>query len=82
MRSLAPGGRVVLVEYRGEDRFSNIHPLHKMTEKQVRRELSALGLVWQETLDFLPEQHVIIFTLASSTAPILEASGGKAAESP
>ena len=82
VRSLAPGGRVVLVEYRGEDRFSNIHPLHKMTEKQVKRELSALGLVWQETLDFLPEQHVIIFTLASTAAPAAEAAGGKADESP
>lgn len=62
VRSLAPAGRVVLIEYRGEDRFSNIHPLHKMTRSQVKREMAALGLVWRQTLDFLPEQHMMIFS--------------------
>ncbi len=59
--SMKPGGRVVLVEYRGEDPSIPIKPLHKMTEAQVRREFEAIGLEWQETKDFLPSQHVLVF---------------------
>ena len=61
VRSLRPGGRVVLVEYRGEDPSIPIKELHKMTEAQVRLELEAVGLRWVETKDFLPRQHVLIF---------------------
>jgi ubiquinone/menaquinone biosynthesis C-methylase UbiE len=64
--SLREGGRVVLVEYRGEDRSVPIKPLHKMTERQVRREMDAVGLEWQETEDFLPRQHVMVFGLATA----------------
>jgi ubiquinone/menaquinone biosynthesis C-methylase UbiE len=60
-RALRPGGRVVLVEYRAEDPDVPIKPLHKMTEKQARAEMSAAGLHWVETLDFLPRQHVMVF---------------------
>ena len=61
VRALKPGGRVVLVEYRGEDPTVPIKRLHKMTEDQVRREMAAVGLVWRETLGFLPQQHVLVF---------------------
>ncbi len=60
-RALRPGGRVVLVEYRGEDPSVPIKPLHKMTEAQARRELEAVGLRWVETKDFLPRQHFLVF---------------------
>ena len=60
--SLHDGGRVVLVEYRGEDASVPIKTLHKMTQQQARRELEAVGLVWQKTEDFLPQQHVMVFT--------------------
>jgi hypothetical protein len=59
--ALRPRGRVVLVEYRGEDPAVPIKPLHKMTVVQARRELEAVGLLWRETRDFLPRQHVMIF---------------------
>jgi len=60
-KSLRPGGRVVLVEFRGEDPEVPIKPLHKMTEAQVRKEMSALPLEWAETKEVLPRQHIIIF---------------------
>jgi ubiquinone/menaquinone biosynthesis C-methylase UbiE len=60
-RSLKPNGRVVLVEFRGEDDAVPIKPLHKMTEAQVKKEMSALPLQWVETLEALPRQHIIIF---------------------
>lgn len=61
MRGLKPGGRVFLVEYRGEDPEVPIKPLHKMTEAQARREMEAVGLEWVETLDALPRQHILVF---------------------
>ena len=51
----------MLVEYRAEDPAVPIKPLHKMSEAQARREIEALGLVWRQTLDALPWQHVLIF---------------------
>ncbi len=59
--ALRPGGRLVLVEYRGEDPAVPIKPLHKMTEAQARREMQAVGLVWEQTLDTLPQQHILVF---------------------
>lgn len=61
-RALRPGGRIFLLEYRGEDPSVPIRPLHKMTEEQVVREMSVFGLEWTDTLDFLPWQHMMIFT--------------------
>jgi ubiquinone/menaquinone biosynthesis C-methylase UbiE len=60
-RSVKPGGRVVFVEYRGEDPAIAIKPLHKMTEMQVKREMSVLPLDWVQTIEALPRQHIIIF---------------------
>jgi ubiquinone/menaquinone biosynthesis C-methylase UbiE len=60
-RSLRKDGRVYLIEYRGEDPDVPIKPLHKMTQKQAKKELAAAGLEWIETLGFLPQQHVLVF---------------------
>ena len=60
-KGLRPGGRVVFLEYRGEDPTVPIKPLHKMTVKQVTREMEAIGLEFVEVRDFLPIQHFIVF---------------------
>ncbi|MBW4677933.1 MAG: class I SAM-dependent methyltransferase [Desmonostoc geniculatum HA4340-LM1] len=60
-KALKPGGKVVLVEYRGENPFIMIKRLHKMTQKQVRKEMQAVGLVWRETKNLLPQQHLMVF---------------------
>ena len=60
--ALKPGGRVVLLEYRGENPLIAIKPLHKMTQKQVKTELTAVGLTWQATQNLLPQQHLFVFT--------------------
>lgn len=60
--ALRVGGRIFLLEYRGEDASVPIRPLHKMTEEQVVKEMSVFGLEWTDTLDFLPWQHMMIFT--------------------
>jgi len=61
IRALKPGGQVVLVEYRGEDPAVPIKPLHKMSEAQVRREMSMLPLTWERTSERLPLQHIVVF---------------------
>jgi SAM-dependent methyltransferase len=60
-RALKPDGRLVLVEFRGEDPEVPIKPEHKMTVAQVRRELEPQGFRFKESLEFLPWQHVLIF---------------------
>jgi SAM-dependent methyltransferase len=59
--ALNPGGRVVLAEYRGENPFIPIKGLHKMTQRQVRREMAAVGLQWVTTKGDLPQQHLMVF---------------------
>ncbi|NMG22810.1 class I SAM-dependent methyltransferase [Brasilonema bromeliae] len=61
IRGLKPGGRIVLVEYRGENPFILIKALHKMSQRQVRKEMQAVGLVWRETKNLLPQQHLMVF---------------------
>ena len=61
VRAVRPGGRVVFVEYRGEDPRVPIKALHKMTEKQVRLEAAEHALVWERTARTLPWQHVLVF---------------------
>ena len=57
VKSLKPGGKAVLVEYRGENPFIAIKRLHKMTQKQVKKEMKAIGLTWRETQEIHPLQH-------------------------
>jgi precorrin-6B methylase 2 len=59
--ALKPGGRVVLVEYRGENPFVMIKALHKMSQKQVKKEMQAVGLLHRETKNLLPQQHLMVF---------------------
>jgi SAM-dependent methyltransferase len=60
-RSLKPEGRVVFVEFRGEDPKVPIKAVHKMTEAQVKKEMAVHPLTWVETIGVLPRQHIIIF---------------------
>lgn len=61
IRALKPGGRLVLVEYRGEDPEVPIKPLHKMTVAQVRKEMSVHPIDFERTIPALPRQHIIVF---------------------
>lgn len=61
VRALKPGGRVAFVEYRGEDPAVPIKALHKMTERQIRREAGQHALVWERTGRRLPWQHLVVF---------------------
>ena len=61
VKALKPGGRLVFVEFRLEDEKVPIRLLHRMSIKQVMREMEPQQLKHVETLTHLPWQHVIIF---------------------
>jgi precorrin-6B methylase 2 len=60
VKALKPGGRIVFVEFRLEDEKVPIKLVHKMTEKQVLKEMAEFkDLKHAGTSDHLPWQHVI-----------------------
>ena len=61
VKALKPGGRVVFVEFRGDDPTVPIKALHTMTEAQVRKEAAVQPLEWVKTVGDLPWQRVIVF---------------------
>src|SRR3954464_13589736 len=61
VQALKPGGRLVFVEYRLEDPDVPIKLVHKMSEKQVVKEMAPHPLRFVKTIDTLPWQHIIIF---------------------
>jgi ubiquinone/menaquinone biosynthesis C-methylase UbiE len=61
VKALKPKGRLVFVEYRMEDENVPIKLLHKMTKKQVAKEMEPFPLRHVETLNHLPWQHIIIY---------------------
>jgi SAM-dependent methyltransferase len=63
--ALADGGRVVLVEYRGEDPNVGIKPLHTMTVQQAQKEMAAVGLALDNVSNVLPKQHLMTFLKAT-----------------
>jgi SAM-dependent methyltransferase len=61
LQALKPGGQIVLVEYRSEDPNVPIKAVHKMSEAQIRQEMSVLPLAWVRTSERLPMQHIVVF---------------------
>lgn len=59
--ALKPGGSVVFVEYRKEDPAVRIKEVHKMSVKQLEKEMNAVGLVLVRTVETLPLQHIVVF---------------------
>jgi len=64
-RALKPKGQVVLVEFRAEDKSVPIKPEHKMSKKQIKKELLPNGFELVREYDKLPWQHLMFFGKAS-----------------
>ena len=62
LKALKPNGQLVLVEYRAEDDRVPIKATHKMSEAQIKQEMSVLPLTLKKTMSALPWQHVVVFT--------------------
>ena len=59
--ALKPAGRMVLLEYRGEDPSVPIRPEHKMTVAQAKLEVEAEGFTLATVNEDLPWQHILVF---------------------
>lgn len=59
--ALKANGRLVLIEYKGEDPTIPILPSHKMTVAQAKLEVEHEGFVLATADSSLPRQHVLIF---------------------
>jgi ubiquinone/menaquinone biosynthesis C-methylase UbiE len=59
--ALKPAGRLVLIEYKGEDPAIPILPSHKMTVAQAKLEVEAEGFELTQVNSTLPRQHVLTF---------------------
>ncbi|MDE3247227.1 MAG: class I SAM-dependent methyltransferase [Bacteroidota bacterium] len=60
-KALRPSGKLLLIEYRGEDPELAIKPLHKTTVRQLNRELAASGFTLDYKGEFLPQQHFLVY---------------------
>jgi len=60
-KCLKPNGRLLLLEYRGEDPSVPIKALHKMTAAQANKELKANAFLPECTESFLPIQHFLLY---------------------
>ncbi|MDA0276559.1 MAG: class I SAM-dependent methyltransferase [Proteobacteria bacterium] len=60
-KALKPKGRIYLIEFRAEDANVPIHPLHKMTEAQARKEFEVAGFRFILNKPDLPWQHLMVF---------------------
>ncbi|MGQ0635426.1 MAG: class I SAM-dependent methyltransferase [Planctomycetaceae bacterium] len=83
-KAMKPGGRVVFVEFKREDPSIPIKLVHKMSEKQVQKEigLPEFHLKWKETIGTLPWQHVIVFEKQAHEAEKETAPGERGASAP
>lgn len=67
--SLAPGGRVALLEYRIEDGTGdNLKSDHAMSVRQVLAEWLPAGFALEALEEFLPGQHLFIMKVDADTA--------------
>jgi 2-polyprenyl-3-methyl-5-hydroxy-6-metoxy-1,4-benzoquinol methylase len=62
LKALKPEAQLILVEYRAEEGKVKIKEIHKMSETQIIKEITAHPLKWQTTINSLPWQHIVVFT--------------------
>ncbi len=61
LEALKPRGYLFVVEFRAEDPNVLIKPLHKMSQRQVVKEITSVGFQYVTTYGNLPQQHVVVF---------------------
>ncbi len=60
-QSLSDTGKILLIEYRGEDPAVPIKPLHKTTVAQLNKEMNMNGFELSYRGEFLPIQHFLLY---------------------
>lgn len=62
-KALKPAGKILLIEYRGEDPAVQRNRLHKTTVQQLNKELAANGFKLLYRGEFLPIQHFLLYRM-------------------
>ena len=62
VKSLKPGGRLVIVEFAEGHPFGPLDKAERMTEEQIRSEIEPAGFDLDRVLDIVPIEHCLIFT--------------------
>ena len=62
VRSLKPGGRLVIVEFAEGHPFGPLDNAERMTEEQIRSEIEPAGFDLDRVLNIVPIEHCLIFT--------------------
>lgn len=78
-RSLRPGGRMVLVEFRLEDPKVPIKLEHKMSKQQILKELLPGGFRLAAEHDRLPWQHMMFFERSEPAGRVGQVDGAERA---
>ncbi len=60
-KALKFNGKILLLEYRAEDPTIAIKELHKMSVKQVNKEMAVNGFKLYKREEFLPIQHFLVY---------------------
>jgi precorrin-6B methylase 2 len=68
-QALTNKGKLLLIEYRGEDTALAIKPLHKTTVAQLNKEMAANGFRLSYQGEFLPIQHFLLYGKTSVASP-------------
>jgi len=66
-QALRDNGKLLLIEYRGEDPELAIMPLHKTTVAQLSKELGANGFLLLYQGEFMPIQHFLLYSKKDKT---------------
>jgi ubiquinone/menaquinone biosynthesis C-methylase UbiE len=69
-RQLKPGGRVAIIDFH-EDSPTGPPKEFRFTAERIREELAAAGFRQTEKLDFLPNQHFLIFTYRGAVSGLI-----------
>jgi ubiquinone/menaquinone biosynthesis C-methylase UbiE len=67
-QALRDSGKLLLIEYRGEDPAVAIKPLHKTTVAQLNKEMIANGFMLSYQGEFLPIQHFLLYNKNGTAA--------------
>jgi ubiquinone/menaquinone biosynthesis C-methylase UbiE len=60
-KALKRDGQMLVVEYKAESLTSRVDPLHRMSEAEIMKDISALGFRRDRVIDIVPSQHVFVF---------------------
>jgi len=60
-KALKRDGQMLVVEYKSESLTSRVDPLHRMSEAEIMKDISALGFRRDRVIDIVPSQHVFVF---------------------